>query len=448
MKKLVALSILFPCLAIAAGPAQQETEENTTGFFEGAKYKAKVTYENFGLKSDEYRAYPGQAKYDADLSNILLAGQVDFESGYISDMFGANVTGYGIQVLDAGDNYFGKKYFKPVAYGEDAEGFLSLREYHLKQKFNVSDTDIYLTQGVRILRDFGVLDREAAAIESSYQGVTAEVKNGGLDFKFAAVDGLLNSNSDKVRGFRSNQNASTFLRDEPDSDIDYILTGDVSYQFGLNKLRYKVGHSDDYLTKQGINYDRYFDGGKLQVYGLMNTAHDGYKSMDGEYRRIEDNAYHFGTELNFFFPKSFVKLAYTYTDADRDEDYGLGQFELGMSAKTVTNPGFAKGDARYYTWDGQHMVGLIGIHEISEGFKLGFVARYATGAEYQGADLNAGEWAFLGLFDVNKNVNIELVAGKDYGWYQDFNGKPILDSDGEAQDAGGKVFITRVSYTF
>ncbi len=438
MKKLVALSFLFPCLVMAAGQASETTTEDNSGFFDGSTVKAKITNEYFGLISDEYQAYTGQEQSKSDLTNWVNAIKVDFESGYLSDVFGANVSAYGVQALDAGDTYYGKKYLKG-GYGQEAEGFLTLKEYHLKQKFNVNDTQVYLTQGVTILRDFGVLDREQTVVESSYRGLAGEVNSGGWNYKLAVVDGLHNSNSPKVEDFIGNDEVT---------EIDYIVSGDISYKFGPNKLRYKAGYSDDYMTKQGVTYDRFFDGGNLQVYGLVNTALDGYQNQDAEKQLFDHNAYHFGTELNLFLPKSFVKFAYTYTDAKRNAENGIGKFELAMSKNTVTNPGFAKGDSRHYSYDGQHMFGLLGIHEINDQFKAGISARYAMGAEYQGADLVSGEWVFIGIFEPSQNMNIEVVAGKDFGFYQSFDGKPVLDSKGEAQKANGDVFVTRVSYTF
>ncbi len=439
MKKLVALSVLFPCLAMAATSAvDTDTTQGDSGFFDGSTVKAKLTNEYFGLISDEYQAYQGQEQSKSDLTNWVNAIKVDFASGYVNDTFGANVTAYGVQALDAGDTYYGKKYLQG-GYGQEAEGFLTLKEYYLKQKFSVSGSDVYLTEGVTILRDFGVLDREETVVESSYRGLAGEVNSGNWNYKLAVVDGLHNSNSPKVEDFVSNDESIV---------IDYIASGDISYKFGPNKLRYKVGYSEDYMTKQGVTYDRYFDGGNLQVYGLVNTALDGYQNQDVEKQLFDHNAYHFGTELNLFLPKSFVKFAYTYTDAARNSENGIGKFELSMSKNTVTNPGFAKGDSRHYSYDGQHMLGFLGIHEINDQFKAGISARYAIGAEYQGADLVSGEWVFIGIFEPSQNVNIEVVAGKDFGFYQTFDGKPVLDSNGEAQKSNGDVFVTRIKYNF
>lgn len=438
MKKLVALSILFPCLAIAAGPTAETDTQNSTGFFEGSKISGTVKMEKMSLITSEfYNDYnPFWDGERDDLSNWYTAINLNFESGYIADVFGANVKGYSIQVMDTGDEWMFKKYFRQDENG-DPEGFIALKEYHLKQKFDIGDTNVYLTQGVRVLRDFGVLDREDAAVESAYQGITAEVKSGGLGVNFAAVNGLLDSNQTEVKHIEGSDGSA----------IDYILTGDVSYQFGPSKLRYKAGYLEDYILTQGVNYDRFFDGGQLQVYGLMNSALDTYKDMDASKRLFENNAYHFGTELNFFLPKTFVKLAYTYSKADRSGD-SLGKFEQDLANGVRTNLTFAMGDARHYSWDGQHMLGFLAFRDITDDFKLGFITRNSFGAKYQGHSLTSREWAFLAFFDPSENVSISVIAGKDYGFKQYLsNMNPVIEN-GSVQKSLGDVFIAGVTYKF
>ncbi|PPC77967.1 hypothetical protein C4K68_07945 [Pokkaliibacter plantistimulans] len=385
--------------------------------------------------------YPDYSYYDMTAWGQAIS--VDFQSGYINDMFGLDLSLYGVDDLKAAEGFATRGYFRAETDSSgntSAHGFTKVPQYLLKQKFQVGDMQLSLFEGMRYLQDFGVLSTEDRIIHSSYYGVTSELEN----TRWLLKAGYLSRYSDT-----DTPNKEVMLTKDG-KDIDYVYTGDLTYRSDDWSARYYYGESQDYLRRQVAEYSYNWDRGKtLSARYFYNQGLENWKNLSDFSRFYDNDASHFTLEARMFSPEWFIKAGYTYSRAARE--YSLGRFDWNMSDNSLGNQdSMAHGLSTNFTNDGEHVLGIIAIRNITPEIKAGFVARYGFGMEYKGNHMNESEVGLIGAWtpEAVKGLSINVGGGPNYSFKRGYDNTPLLNSDGQWQQSTGYCFTASVKYTF
>lgn len=379
---------------------------------------------------------PPYNKYDMGV--WAQSFSADFESGYAYDHFGLDISAYDVIKLNAEEGFGTRHVFKVNSNG-NAEGFFKLPVYALKQKFRVDDVTYKFYEGRRILKDFGAISAENNAGQSSYYGLTSEVKSKNWDLKL----GYLTEYSD------SDTDINETMTTASGKDIDYIYTADVAYQWHGNEVRYYVGESQNYLRRHFLGYSTHLDHKKLSAKLFVNQALRNWKNLPDYNRSFDNTAYQVALESEFYSPKSLIKLGYAYTSAPRESSVGQLKFDLASNAKGNSNSPSA-GVSKDFTNDGESVFSAMYLYQLTSTLKLGTVGRYGFNVHYKDNDMYQYEVGLLAIWtpETIQGLNLTIAGGPDGGFKHDFGNTPKLDSNGNWIKSHGRALAFTAQYTF
>ena len=428
MAKLTLLALAVPCLAYAGQPISL----SDTG-------DIKVTAQNqyLYLTSNEYDAgsYLDQTVWSS-------AFQLDYNSHYYDDHFGANVSLFGVVGHDYKPGFFTRHILKSGTDSDGntiAENVAKFAEYSLKQKWTLGDTTFKFYEGNKPLLDFGILDSRGASITlSTYNGLFSEIESPSWLIKSAIIN-----------KYEENEEESPVALETSDGDtIPYLYTIDSTYKLGNHSFRYYFGESKGYVIRHYGSYSYHPGSSKLTASILYEHGLSEYKKLSDSSRLHDDDAWQTTLSWDIYLPKTYISLGYAYTSAQRDEGLGKLDFEVGSvhgNGNIITH-----GDSRYLTNDGEHVGSILLFHDFTDEYTMGFDFRYGFGIKYAGNDLDEYEITWVHCYKPKAlpNLEISLVGALDRGFQRGFDNTPDLDSHGNTSRGKGGTLITGIKYSF
>lgn len=428
MAKLTLVALALPCLAFAGQPVSL----SDTG---DIKFTAQNQY--LYLTSNEYDAgnYLDQTVWSS-------AFQVDYNSYYYNDNWGANVSLFGVVGHDYKPGFFTRHILKSGTDSDGntiAENVAKFAEYSLKQQFQWNDTTYRFYEGNKPVQNFGILDSRGASITlSTYNGIFSEIESPHWIIKSAIIN-----------KYEENEDESPVNIETSDGDkIDLLYTIDTTYTKENHQIRYYYGESKDYLLRHYGSYSYIFSSSKVTAGLLYEHGLKKYKGLSSSNRLHDDDAWQSTLSWDIHLPKTYISLGYAYTSAQRDDGLGKLDFEVGSvhgNGNIITH-----GDSRYLTNDGEHVGSLLIFHDFTDEYTMGFDFRYGFGIKYAGNDLNEYEvtWVHSYKPQAIPNLELSLVGALDRGFQRGFDNTPDLDSHGHTSRGKGGTLITAIKYSF
>ncbi|SBS29472.1 hypothetical protein MSP8887_01070 [Marinomonas spartinae] len=411
--------------------------DNTLGdFFTKSKYDVTIESVYQGIKSGRY-----DKTGKANLTNWVKAAAFDFTSPD-ENVFGFNFGLYAVGPIRYGPAFYNKKVLKYriKPNGEYvAEGFSKVSHAVLTQHFKVNGFDTHLYEGLRVLRDFGALNREDEVIESAYYGLTGETKSKNWLIKGGYLTQYSDSNASSRADFKTKEGI----------DIDYINTLDVTYKHNNHSYRYVIGEGQDYLRSQIFEYAYRFSNKRLSSKLFYVNALENYKNMSARNKMFDKQAYLAQIKAEFFYPSDYLALGYSYTKANRA--YGLGSFENDLASGTKgNNVNLTHAFTKDFNFNNENLLAAIYFHTFNESYKAGFLARYGFGFHYKGARLHEYEVGLVSIYTPQqvKGLTLLLAVTPNNSFRRGFDNNPYLDANGKASNFNGSSVLGKVIYKF
>ncbi len=401
----------------------------------------ELRHEYIYLVADDFGSIEYNQFGDYDMSTWATTFEAGYESPYLYDHLGFDVSVYGAVAHDYGEG-FATRYILKSDNDGGATGLGKIPVYALKQKFDIGDTTFKFYEGARHLKDFGIVSsREAGEALSSYSGIMTEIANNKWNIKGAYIN----------RYSETNEESPERMYTADGQDVDYIATADFTYKGDGQSFRYYIGESDNYQRRQMIEYAKFLEGKKLTGKFFYNEGLSNWKSMSDTYRWFDKDAWQLTLESEFFLPKAYVKFGYAYTSAERQSSLGKYNFEVANEVYGNINS-FAKGESKYFTNDGEHLIGAIAFYDVSQEFSTGLIGRYGFGMKYKGNDLTESEIAWVNVYKPASMPNLEftlIIEPHDTTFQKDITSNtPRTDENGKTYDALGQFYSAVIKYTF
>ncbi len=440
MKRALLVLAMCPALSYANADFDKFIQDGDLSF----TYRMDYIY----LNSDKYGYGSDESGWsDYNQSTWAQSGKVAYKSGYYNDHFGFDLDLYALDPIGFQGEGFSTREIVKADDNGDPEGFTKLPQAVLKQKFMINDFSVELFEGRRTLKEYGGTSAEDNAATSSYKGITSEIKSEQWFIKLGYL--LAYSDSDEIED-------ADFLTADGE-DIDYIVTADATYKNGADSYQYYITESQDYLRKQQFRYshslgpDSWVGPAKITARVLYQEALSNYKSMDSSSRMFDDYAVIYSLDTDFYYDSGFAKIAYYYTEANREGS--LGKLEINMaSSETGGVQGsqdiLSNGNAIDYHNDDEQMIAFMAFYDLNPSFTVG--ADYRAGMfTYAGENQVEDEISLIGVWHPQNipNLSISAVFAWDHNIKVGFDNTPLL-VDGKTVDSNGRAIVSTVKYTF
>ncbi len=439
-------SLLFLALLPAISYANSDFDK----FIEDGDLKFTYRMDYIYLMSDKYGFGIDESGWsDYDQRTWAQSGKIAYKSGYYKDHFGFDLDLYGVDPIGEGTQGVGFT-TREILHADDngnATGFTKLSQAVLKQKFMVNDFSVELFEGRRTLKEYGGTSAEDNAATSSYKSITSEVKSDEWNIKLGYL--LAYSDSDEIED-------ADFKTADGD-DIDYIITADATYTNGVNSYRYYITESQGYLRKQQLRYshslgpDSWVGPAKLTATIHYEEALSNYDSMGASSREFDDYAALYSLDADFFFSSGFAKIAYNYTDANKEGT--LGKYAIHMASSTTgsvqgSQDIITSGNAVDYHNDKEHVFAFMTFYDMSPSVTLGVDYRvgffdYANQIQIEDEISVVGVWHPQSI----PNLSISAVIARDNNIKVGFDNTPLL-VNGKTVASDGRAFVSTIKYTF
>lgn len=427
-KTLIVLAILSPAVH-ADGDIEHFLRKSTHTF------ELKNAYNL--IKSGRY-----DKTGNSNLLNWVQTASYDFKSPYINDTFGFDFGLYAIEPIAYGDKFYVRKALKKEVDKNGnitAKGFSKVSNASLKQQFNISDFDVRLYEGLRVLKFFGGVSRDGVVTSSSYYGITSEAISKHWNIK----SGYLTQYSD------ANSSSRESLLTKDNKDIDYIYTVDARYQYQEQSFRAYIGEGQGYLRTYFLGYNTMVKSTKLEGKVFYVNALSKYKNMSPRNRTFDNSTYLAEIKSTFFFPSHFISVGYTYVSADKKGT--LGRFDNNLSGNTKgNNDTIASGLTKDFYNNNESMVYLSYAHKVSDEVKVSIRGRYGFGFDYKGQSLDEYEIGAIIFYKPTqvKGLKLSLAGGPNRSFRRGFDNTPILNSKNKVESFSGTSLLAKVTYTF
>ncbi|MCE0493144.1 hypothetical protein [Vibrio salinus] len=406
-------------------------EMRESNFFLNSKTKISLANKFQYLKSNDYPV-ENSVVQTAWAQGVRL----DFESGYIGEHFGADISYAGVAKLAASDYFYTRQYL--YASGDDMapESFSKFEQAYLKQYFASDSSQLTLKEGQITLDGFGVLDGLNKVTNTSYRGALADLQYDKVEFRLGYFSQYMNADTPH------NEHFATFSG----NNYDYVLTGDLTYKDKNNSLRYLAGEYKDYLFTHGLEFKRHTGSIQYTAELYHNHALTLWKQMSDYHKTFDEDAYHFNMDLTRFSEQWVNVIGYSFTQANRKN--GLGRFQQSLDNMTFHSQAY--GLSEEFINDNESVLTLINIYKITPDYELGFVSRFGYGHHYQGNHMNDIELALFNKWTPRNIENLTLVLGLGPNWTfkRDYFNNPILDENGDWQRGSGFCVTSSIEYEF
>ncbi|WP_421854333.1 hypothetical protein [Marinomonas sp.] len=424
-KTAIALCILSPITYVNAGVIDflQDSDH---------KFKLQNTY-------DDTRSGRYDKTGNSDLLNWAQSATYDFDSVYVDDHYGFNLSLLAVEPIETGDSFFAKQYFK-VNDKRSAEGFNKVTQAFLKQKFTTdNNTNINLYEGLRVLKNFGAVTRDGDITDSAYYGITADIDSAKWNVKAGYLTAHTPPNDTDVDD----------LVTKDKKEIDFIYTIAAEYKNDGQSFQYYIGEGQDYVRSQFFGYSKQLTAKKVSAKVFHAEALSKYKAQSDRNRFFDDNAYIAEIKTDFFLPSGVFSVGYAYVSADRKNS--LGRFENNLSGNSKGNDDtITNGVSKDFYNDQESVIALNYFHRYSQEVKFALLARYGFGFEYKGQDLYEYEFGGAVFYTPNSvpGLELSLVGGPNSSFRRDRDNTPFLDSNGKTNNFDGSTVIAKASYEF
>lgn len=410
---------------------------DTNSFFSDSQLNFELQNKYAEILSSRYNK-TGQDS----LLNWAQTASMDFKSGYINDTFGFDLGLYAIDPIETGNMF---QHVKVLDYTTDSngdsqpKGFAKVQTAALKQKFKVSNFDVNLYEGQRVLHDFGGLGRTDEFTESAYYGLTGEAKSKKWDVKSGYVTQYSEASSPHKVDLKTKDNQK----------IDYIYTVDTTYSRDNKSLRYYIGEGKDYMRSQMLSFKYEFENKAITAKIVSSTALDKYKGMSSYSRLFEDNAYLGEIKFESFSKSSYLAVGINHVQANRS--YSLGKFENDLSGNSVGNNTYmAHGFTKDFTNDGETSIAAMYFHDVTDELIMGFRTQYGFDFNYKGADISEYEFIAVGIYSPQavKGLSITIAGGPNQSFRRSYDNTPYLNANGNAKKFTGSSYTAKLTYSF
>ncbi|NVK72381.1 MAG: outer membrane porin, OprD family [Oceanospirillaceae bacterium] len=427
MKKLLIITSLISPFVCA----------DSNSFFSDSQLNFELQNKYNGILSSRYNKN-GQDS----LLNWAQTVSMDFKSGYINDTLGFDLGLYAIDPIKTGNQF---QHIKVLDYTTDSngtpdpKGFAKVQTATLKQKFKISDFDVDLYEGQRVLRDFGALNRTDEFTESAYFGLTGEAKSKKWEIKSGYITQYSEASSPHKVDLETKDNHK----------IDYIYTVDATYNKDNKSFRYYIGEGKDYMRSQMLSFKYGFKNKSVTAKIVSSTALAKYKDMPSYNRLFEDNAYLGEIKFESFSRSSYLAVGIDHVQANRS--YSIGKFENDLSGNSVGNNTYmAHGFTKDFTNNAETSIAAMYFNDVTDELKIGLMTQYGFGFKYKGEDISEYELIAVGIYSPQavKGLSITLAGGPNHSFRRSYDNTPYLNNNGNVMKFTGSSYIAKVTYSF
>lgn len=398
--------------------------------------KVNLTFRNYG-------------KYlnDNELGNKMIHsawGQsigVNYESGYLGDTVGFDVSFIGVAKLAASKYFATRSLLWNDGDGfkkSNAKGFEKFSQRYLKFKLGNKNTIEYKAKyGWQILKNYAVLTASDQLTRNSYLGYS-----GSLYYKNFSIDSLYVTSS-----INRDSPEKTQFRGANKNKIDYINSIGINYKDKDLVFHYAYGEADDYMQRHLIemNYKVHpqFSLGS-QIYA--NIPLDGYKTLPEKKKAANGNSWHYAIDGKWQQDSLGIKLGVAYTKADKHDD-SLGYFERHITKNARWRFNALTSAAYHYQRNKELAVTLLTDYRYAQDFYTAVQINYGQ-FKYKNLNFRDGEINFINAWNPSdsrlKNLTVFSKIGKGLTFKNAKDNQPKFHSDGSykrASSISGEIII-------
>jgi hypothetical protein len=349
---------------------------------------------------------------------------LDFQSGYLWDTVGFDVTYSGVMKLGASDYFASRGLLYNDGPGMDkdnAKGFNKFGQRYIKAKLGDDKLGFKVKAGWQVLKNFGVVTTSNRLTKNSYLGYSSSLWYENMTMDLGWLTRSINRDApDKV-----------YFQTADKQDIDAIFTGGGSWKSDIATVSFAYGESKDYLRRYIYNVAWHPSAQwTLNTTAYGTEALDKYKRMPDGKKVFDRSAWHYVAEAKWNNDDWLVKFVAGYTQANKKNAVGYYDRHIAKNMRgrfdSLTSAGAD------YTRDGEIALAMLGQYQLSPGYFTGLQWNYGQ-FNYGHRTMRSGEISLINQWLPNiapfKNLSLFILLG--YGWgYENIAQTPKLNADG------------------
>lgn len=338
---------------------------------------------------------------------------LNFQSGYLWDMLGFDVTYSGVVKLGASDYFSSRGLLYNDGPGMDkrnASGFNKFGQRYIKAKFGDDTLGLKAKVGWQELKNFGALTTSNRLTKNSYLGSGASLWYENLSADLGWLTRSINRDAPTKVHFQTADG----------KNIDAIITTGISWKNNISTVSAIYGESKNYLRR--YIYDIAWHPSPqwtvtTTAYG--NKALSDYKRMSNEKKAVDGSAWHYVTEAKWKNDDWLLNFTAAYTQASQKNAVGYYDRHIAKNTRgrfhALTAAGFD------YTRDKEIALAVRGQYQIFPGYFTGLQWNYGQ-FNYKRNTVRSGEITlinqWLPKFSPFNNLSVFILSGCGWGYEQ------------------------------